>query len=78
MISCMETNTKKTTKRSKCHFCGQPITEKEVIKAQDAQRFIDEYCAEDHDLVWVAKDHNAICYADGIAHCTSKEWYAAQ
>jgi hypothetical protein len=28
--------------------------------------------------VWVAKDGKAICYADGIAHCTTKDWYACQ
>jgi hypothetical protein len=71
-------NRTKQAKRSKCHFCGQPMTEKPVIKATDAERFINEYCTEDEELVWVAKDGNAICYADGIAHCTTKDWYACQ
>lgn len=24
------------------------------------------------------KHGNALCYADGVAHCTTKDWYAAQ
>lgn len=65
-------------KRSKCHYCSQPITEKMITKANDAAQYIGNYGAFDDDLVWIAKDGNALCYADGVAHCTTKDWYAAQ
>lgn len=65
-------------KRSKCHYCAQPITEKPITKANDAERYIGEYGASDDDLVWIAKDGNAICYAHDVAHCTTKEWYTGQ
>ena len=65
-------------KRSKCHYCSQPLIEKMVVKAKDADSYIAEYGVFDDDLVWVAKDGMAICYADGVAHCTTKEWYSGQ
>lgn len=69
----------KNPRRSKCHHCGRAITEKQVIKAADAQRYIAEYCAADDELVWVDnKDKNAMCDYNGLdaAHTTTKEWEA--
>ena len=67
-----------TTKRSKCHHCAQPITEQIITKAKDAQQYINEYSTDDDDVAWIGRDGNAICYTNDVAHCTSKEWYAAQ
>jgi hypothetical protein len=65
-------------KRSKCHYCSQPITEKVITGANDAAQYIGNYGVFDDDLVWIAKDGNAICYAHDVAHCTTKEWYSGQ
>jgi hypothetical protein len=40
--------------------------------------FIAEYGTYDDELVWIAKDGRAICYSDGAAHITAKEWYSGQ
>lgn len=63
---------------SKCHNCGQVMTKKVVTKAIDADQHIAEYCTWDDEKVWVAKDGKAICYADGVGHLTTKEWYEGQ
>lgn len=65
-------------KRSKCHYCAQPITQKTIINADDADKYINEYCAYDDDIAWIAKDGTAICFSNDVAHCTTKDWYAAQ
>ena len=67
-----------TARRSRCLHCSQPIAEKLVGKATDADRFITEYGTYDDELVWVAKDGKAICYSHDTAHTTNKEWQAGQ
>jgi hypothetical protein len=54
------------------------MTKKVVTKAIDADQHIAEYCTWDDEKVWVAKDGKAICYADGVGHLTTKEWYEGQ
>jgi len=83
MIVYMEngtTKTRKTNRRSKCAFCAQSITEKQVIKATDASDYINAYSAEDNELVWIGKDGHAMCYGQhfGSYHYTQAEWDEAQ
>lgn len=54
------------------------MTRKQVVKATDANAYINEYGAWDEELVWIAKDNKAICHTEGVAHYTTKEWYSAQ
>jgi hypothetical protein len=70
-----KTTTKKRARRSRCNCCGQQITEKQVIKANDAQSYIDNYGASDDELVWIGKDGNAMCYGSHFDtyHYTQRE-----
>jgi hypothetical protein len=52
--------------------------EKAVVNAKDADRYIGEYGAFDDDLVWIARDGNAICYGSNTAHITAKEFASGQ
>jgi hypothetical protein len=49
-----------------------------IGKASDATSYINEYGTYDDELVWVAKDGKAICYAHDVAHITAREWYSGQ
>jgi hypothetical protein len=66
---------KKQARRSTCNGCSQSITEKEVIKAVDAQNHIAAFGSEDTELVWVGRDGYSMCYASNFdtAHGTDKE-----
>lgn len=69
-----------TARRSRCLHCNRSITEKPVIKAVDAQEYINEFCSYDDDLVWVdSKDKRALCDTMnyGTGHITEKEWKVA-
>ncbi len=67
-----------TARKSKCIHCSQPLMEKAVVNAKDADRYIGEYGAFDDDLVWIARDGNAICYGSDTAHITAKEFASGQ
>ena len=72
----MDTN-KKSARRSRCHHCSRAITERQVVKAVDANRYIAEYGSYDDELVWVDnKSKKAICDDGGLStgHMTQKEW----
>jgi len=71
----MNTTTKKRARRSRCNCCGQAITEKQVIKANDAQNYINNYSANDDELVWIGVDGNAMCYG---AHFDTFHYTAAE
>ena len=67
-----------SARKSKCIHCAQPLVEKPVVNAKDADRYIGEYGSFDDDLVWIARDGNAICYGSNTAHNTAKEWGSGQ